>query len=130
MVANFRSVAKDGLGPFLSAETASEAASVGKTAADTVTYSYELMMVVQVIPASAPPASRKKQVKALKDELGVRFQRLCQPIVGRVRELESGVALAAIDFEKLQKEVLQSKETVEGGSEVMDDGTAAAVEVS
>lgn len=50
-----------------------------------------------------------------KDILGVRCKRLCQPIVGRSRELE-----------KLQNEVLLSIETVEGASGMKNEGAVGA----
>ncbi|CAK0797215.1 unnamed protein product [Prorocentrum cordatum] len=96
-----RDIQKDGCGMVLPVEAMTSAASVHKNAVDTVLYSYVLLMITQTIPANPAPAARKKAVKALKDELGPRLERLCETVQGRVAELSEGKEFAAVDYAKV-----------------------------
>jgi hypothetical protein len=99
-----KTIAKDGLGPFLDVEILKAATTTAKLASDTVTYTYVLLTVMQTIPQCTSPAARKKNAKQLKDELGKRLKSMNPCIVERINALEEGTEFQAVDFEKLAQD--------------------------
>ena len=102
MLAGLRAISKDGLGAFISAEILQNAGTVHKAAADTVLYSYVVLMVCQTIPAMPSPAGRKKAVRSLKTELGApRFAKLVGPVKARINDLEAGSEFPVFDVQSM-----------------------------